>query len=249
MLQLGMLLLSFLLAPSLTLGGQVVDRDTGLPLANVPVLIGPALVCGAQAPGRLPPGVVETTTDADGNFVFAGVPGRPNDEYLEILPADDHLSLHAKVELDRITRGIYRLSKPSPQERAWLEQVNADRARTGVSGRVILDELVEETARYRAREMALTGVYEHADAFTHYESIGGIFPPGRSTASENISAVWSPSTWREAQRQFMRSAAHHGAVVNPTALWAGVGIAPDGKAPGAESGRVDYYAQVFVNGP
>lgn len=249
MLHLAMFLLGVIFAPSSAVDGQIVDRESGLPLANVSVLIGKSFVCGAQVPDRLPSGVVATTTDANGNFAFASLPGRADQLYFEILPNDSHFSLHAKFALDRMAHGVYRISKPTAQEQAWLNQVNADRTLSGLSGRVIIDELVEETARYRAHEMADSGVYEHADAFTHYESIGGIFPPGLSTGAENIGAVWAPSTWREAERQFMLSASHHDAIVHPKAVWAGVGIAPNGKAPGAQGGRVDYYAQVFVNGP
>ena len=231
--------------------GQVLDYDSGMPLANVPVLVGTALVTEDRVPAELPRGVSETMTDSNGRF---SLPARPGLVYLELLPTDGHLSAHAVVDT-RTQHAPYRLSRPTAGELAWLAQLNADRALNGVPGRVVIDELVEETARYRAQSMAFNGIFEHADAFVHYQSIGGIYPPGPSSAAENIGVISTPSSWREVQQLFMPETYSHGetghyrAIGDPRVVWAGVAVATRGKPPSFGSGPVDYYAQVFVNRP
>lgn len=252
-------------AADTTLRGTVIDREDGTPVARAVVLSGSQLIVGATPPPVLPRGVVATTTDNEGNFALPAEAARGG--YLEVLPADGHVPLHARLRAtaDRLA---YRLLRPTAAEIAWLDQLNRDRAANGVAPSLVLDEIAEETARYRATSMAITGAYRHADAFSHYEELGGIYPPGGGSAAENIDAIFGPSTWREAQRNFMiekcnvtRSCpngpvfggetGHFRAIVNPTAIWAGVAEVPNGKAPSfiAAGGRTDYYAQVFVNAP
>jgi uncharacterized protein YkwD len=226
--------------------GQVLDRDTGAPLAGVRVLIGTALVAGARSPAELPRDVEAVTTGIDGAFAFAGIP-RARRLFVEVLPADGHFPLHTHIDAPP-SYAVYRVSHPTPQESAWLAKLNGDRAELGLNP-LIFDELAEETARYRALEMALSGIFEHRDAFSYYEGLGGAYPPGLSSAAENIGVIEAPSTWLEAQHAFMLSVEHHRAIVNPKAVWAGVGLARDGKPPATWNGPVDYYAQLFVNGP
>jgi uncharacterized protein YkwD len=229
------------------ISGQILDLESGLPLAHVSVLIGTTLVAGPGVPAELPRDVVSTTTSADGTFAFATFP-RARRVYVEVLPSDGHFPLHAQLALRDALRVTYRLSRPTEQEAAWLRVLNAERAAAG-AGPVAFDEHAQETARYRAREMATSGVFEHRDAFDYYEGRGGVYPPGPSSAAENIGVAESPSSWIVIQRAFMLSVEHHRAIVDPRAVWAGVGLADGGKPPATWAGPVDYYAEVFVNGP
>jgi uncharacterized protein YkwD len=228
--------------------GEVLELGTERPLAHVPVLIGTTLITEDRVPATLPRDVLETTTDAEGRFAFPELPLRGG-AFVEILPADGHYALHAQIDAARTPSAAYHVSRATEEELAWLAQLNADRARSGLTGHVVIDERAEETARYRAADMALSGLFEHRDAFTHYQSIGGVYPPGPSSASENIGLISTPSTWREVQRLFMESPSHHHAIVDPKVVWAGIAVAVRGKAPASSSGPVDYYAQVFVNRP
>src|SRR5579875_1582393 len=138
--------------------GRVVDYDTGAPLAGVPVAVGTVLLTGDKLPARVPP--------------------RAGRTYIEIFPEDGHLSLHTLVP-PGATERTYRVSRPTREELEWLRQLNADRIANGVPGDLIIDEYAEETARYRARSMARSGVFKHGDAFSYYERVGGIFPSPR----------------------------------------------------------------------
>lgn len=242
--------------------GRVVDREDGTPIANAAVVVGAQLVAGATPPPFVPRGDVATTTDAAGNFAL---PALPRGAYLSILTADGHAALHVRVA-GAYGPLVYRLLRPTPAEVAWLRQLNADRAANGATIPLVFDELAEETARYRAAHMASTGAYEHDDAFTHYEGLGGIYPSyNGGAAAENIDAIYAPSNWRDAERDFMiekcnlfRSCdggpifggetGHYQAIVNPKATWAGIAAVPNGKPPSdAGPGATDYYAELFVD--
>jgi uncharacterized protein YkwD len=246
------------------LHGSILDREDGTPVARVVVLAGSALIAGATPPPYLPRGVVATLTDESGNFELPANVARG--AYVEVLPADGHVALHTRLPYATSHLDV-RLLRATAAELAWLNQLNRDRAANGVAPVVVLDEIAEETARYRAASMANSGDYRHADAFSHYEALGGIYPPGGGSAAENIDAIFGPSTWQQAQRNFMvekcnvthtcpngpifgGETGHYEAIVNPTAVWAGIAIAANGKAPATvPGGRTDYYAQVFVNAP
>src|SRR5579884_539979 len=218
--------------------GRVVDYDTGAPLAGVPVAVGTVLLTGDRLPARVPPGVEATATGADGTFT---------------------------VPLRARAGRTYRVSRPTREELEWLRQLNADRIANGVPGDLIIDEYAEETARYRARSMARSGVFKHGDAFSYYERVGGIFPSPRGRGAENIGAASAPSSWRQIERAFMSEkcnidhscaqtrvaggeTGHYQAIVDARARWAGIAQVPDGKSLWPDSAKTDYYAQVFVGG-
>ncbi len=243
--------------------GRVVDYDTGAPLAGVPVAVGTVLLTGDRLPARVPPGVEATATGADGTFTVP-LRARAGRTYVEIFPEDGHLSLHTLVP-PGATERTYRVSRPTREELEWLRQLNADRIANGVPGDLIIDEYAEETARYRARSMARSGVFKHGDAFSYYERVGGIFPSPRGRGAENIGAASAPSSWRQIERAFMSEkcnidhscaqtrvadgeTGHYQAIVDARARWAGIAQVPDGKSLWPDSAKTDYYAQVFVGG-
>ena len=147
-----------------------------------------------------------------------------------------------------------RLAHMTPEVSAWLTQVNADRARAGVST-VTLDEALVEAARAHAAEMSAKGYFSHYD-------LGGYTPAdrcafaGAQLCMENL-AYGQPDAL-SAQAAFMAerascsttcppSAGHYVNLISPADV-VGLGIA-SGAQPGGGPVRVRFYDQELALRP
>lgn len=128
--------------------GTVIDGDTGMPIAHVPVAVMPAspasqeLMNGDDAPAA----ALVTSTDDSGHF---SLPKPEGSYFLDAYGARaGRVSFHGVFRED--SAGTIRLLRPTDEERAALAQLNAFRASRGIAAALVFDENLMESARYWA---------------------------------------------------------------------------------------------------
>ena len=260
--------------------GVVVDDVSGAPIAGATVIVsGVTLIEGAT-----PPPATEqwpsSTTAADGTFDVKGIvptastmdfssmgPGYPiyrHAQWIEIFSPDGHAAYHGIWSINAAgatNLGIIAVAKPSPADKAWLSQINSDRAKIGVPAvtfPLAFDSVTLESARYWAEQMASSAFFSHE------------CPPGRASckpfelwqtehhswpSSQNI--AWNQPTWTLAEQQFMSEirycsdggnwdtcsyaqAGHYINIMSATS-WAGVASAA------VAQGSAPYYVENFTS--
>ncbi len=145
-----------------------------LPVRGASVVVGPYPVDGATPPPVLPPGDALATTDAAGRFTLKVARGQAGVVYpgevfwLDIFPSPadrvHRAAIHRTMSLPAgnltVPQAMTLLAAVTPDESAYLDGINADRARFGAAP-LVLDETMLESARYWAHFMATHGYFAH----------------------------------------------------------------------------------------
>ncbi len=227
--------------------GRVLDAASGLPLAGASIALGPL-------DSHVVPAVVATSA-ADGTFAFSGAAAGA--QLLEVaLAPGGYATLHAAVVLAAGSNalGTRALTLPGSAQRAWLAQIEIDRATYG-AGPVAFDEYALEAAQAHVAEEAALGYYAHtgrdgSSPQSRYAALGGL-----GEDAENLDLAGPDSTWMTMEEDVLSEGPppsgetnHFSILVDPREVWAGLGIA-SGTAPPQYPGFTAYYAQEFVRYP
>ena len=144
-------------ATSSVLSGTLLDYDTHAPVVGARVALGAApprrcfawLGCGhPYAPQHL------TKTSAQGTFTFAHL---PSGVYFLRISYPGYAELHERLVYNGTLALTLALSQLTPDELAWLEQVEIYRSTLSVPpsrGEIVFDESLEEAARTWAADVA-----------------------------------------------------------------------------------------------
>jgi hypothetical protein len=218
-------------------------------------------------PPHLASTTAKVTTDVDGRFTISIPADADSSAYIEVIPAagDPHVTLHRRLPLSagHADLGQMVLSVPTPAERAWLTQVNSDRAKDGAAP-VVFDEAMMETAHAWASYMAAHGHFDHDcpasdPGCKDATELAKRFHAASDT-SENIGV--GDVGWQTIEKMFMdekracpnhsnagcdfnENTGHYLNVVDPTSTWVGLAIVNNGKPFEPGSGRVSYFDQEF----
>ncbi|MGZ3527858.1 MAG: CAP domain-containing protein [Vulcanimicrobiaceae bacterium] len=242
--------------------GYVHDFDSGAAIAGAKVVIEPQVVPGSTPP---PNATASATTAADGSFTVTSL--LPGSNYLEVFE-NGYATLHEKFNITSFDSpvGTVNLTRLTSDQLAWLAQVNTDRAHYNASP-LVFDEILEEGARHWAGYMSANGWYQtHCppsdpscqNAVAYEQTHGGTY----TSTGSNIDAKQPPSTWQNAEADFMAQANNCPPPVNPSTcptttttqqflnlvnngfIWIGLAIAPNGH--GTTTGTfADYYDAEF----
>ena len=131
-------------------------------------------------------------------------------QWIEIFSPDGHAAYHGiwSLNVDGATNlGKIAIAKPGPADEAWLAQINADRAKTGVPAMTVplsFDSLTLESARYWVKQMAAYPFFGHqcpsrdtsCQALSLWQARHHAW-----TSSQNI--AWHSPTWASAEQKFM----------------------------------------------
>jgi hypothetical protein len=244
--------------------GTVLEAGSGNAVAGAEVVIEPQIVQGATPPANP---TASATTAPNGSFTIT--PLIPGSNYLEIFQSG-YATLHQKFNITSFNTqvGPVTLTRLTPDQIAWLTQVNTDRARPSYGASpLVFDETLEEGATHWAAYMGTTGTYQTAcpfsdpscvNAVSYEQSHGGTYTSTGST----IDQKQTPSAWPAAETDIMAQAANcpqpanfstcpNNAntqkflnLVNPSFIWVGLAIVPNGKGP-SPGFSSDYYDQEF----
>lgn len=169
---------------------------------------------------------MRTVSDAAGLAVLGGLPVEV--QYLQVSDGAGYCTYNSGITISAggVARRAVRLTRVAPAQRAWLAQINAERAAADARP-VAFDESAQETAAQHARDMAERGYVSHWDTrglkpYQRYARLGGV-----GVVDENVAGGFAD--WRDAQAAFMAERAerggHYANIVDPTHRWVGLASA------------------------
>lgn len=122
----------------------------------------------------------------------------------------------------------------APDAGELLELVNAERAKYGVAP-LVIDERLNQSAQMKADDMVARDYFGHVnhDGTRGFSYVFQTAPNSCASAGENIQA--SPSgTSRDAFDWWVQSKPHHAAMIDPTLVTTGFGVAHDDSISASE---------------
>ncbi len=229
-----------------SLSGRVIDDATGVPLVGATVVASDALLDGAPNKAQ-----AVATTDATGSFVLTGLPSDPK-FFVQIFAADTHAAVRRTVDATSASAdlALVRVVMPTATEQSWLDLMNGQRKKYGLSPLRFEDSALRAARRW-AQFQSQHNVLEHevpgatdasgislATPVDRYRNHGG--PSDEVGLAENIAQL-GVGSFAEAQRLWFderracgttpvagctnEGAGHFLNIVDPKARFVGLGMA------------------------